>query len=1078
MSLYPKPIRFFSALARKRYYHVFFLRMSFAVAFSLAILNAAAQGIEQWRLLKILEGNDGGLPQNTCRGLYFDKETGFLWISTQSGIVRYNGSESRVFDKRSLPKIASSRIGEFFTTTDGRVATFNYRDYIIFLEKNKPVVSPISSWFLTHETQTSFANLNLHIPPNDSLYLTVPGETGFSTTAHDFTDKIFWINDSCRFMAVQGNFMIATTNSILRKWQVPSWQKIHVIQSGNKIFILSDKGNAYTLDVTTLTLKTTATEAAFKKGGKIFSDIHAGIPMLLLGKELYQVSCRKDSVTAIPLAQLPDLPQDITSIALNPNGRQIYCGSITRGVYIYSKSFFYTYKINRAEKEFKYLNKDELNDTYATILTGNNHVITNTGLQIDVQKMRYNYFPLPIAEKLLMLPMGKGRFIFSSGPDLTLREMDINTMKLFTNKKIKNFNNGFVSPSGNTWINTYDYFGLYRGDSIGERFYYINYFPDSTKGRNFRIIGETSGNKLLLADFKKIVFFDLTTKSFIKTSYPPPDLVLDERIKILDGNKYCWIPTYGNGYYLYDLEEDRYYKGPIDTKGFLLYTHAFIPDSLGNFLIPTNNGLFRVNRDQLIKACKTRGEKLLYEYYDHSNGLETNEFNGACIPAYNTLPNGDILLPSIRGLVRVFNSEFPASIRYPLFVESITTKDSVYDHPPGINFKSSERSQTWLINFSQWNSIYTTGLSYRLDEDSNWTYLEPGERKIQLNELTGGNHILHIRNQYTLSDKEIIKLSIPFTVTLRYYENKLFWLFLFILLIVVIVLTSHFRSERLRRKNMLLEEKVEEKTKQVVEKSKLVVEKNFQLEKMVGDLNDVMYSLETKSNFQKKVISLIGHDMIIPLKYINKVSQQLITYRDRLGEGTKAEAISEINNTSAALAYLGDSIVHWIKLQENSFAAEAYHFEFRATILDELLPLHERMAAEKDNIILVNMHKELHCMQDPVILKIILHNLLINANKFTSKGTITIEVNKLDGHLSVKVSDTGVGMPDEIKNNLNQMRAVNSRKGTNKESGWGLGYRLIIELLKTCSGRLRVQSAEEKGSSVEIILPEPFFEEK
>ncbi len=402
----------------------------------------------------------------------------------------------------------------------------------------------------------------------------------------------------------------------------------------------------------------------------------------------------------------------------------------------------------------------------------------------------------------------------------------------------------------------------------------------------------------------------------------------------------------------------------------------------------------------------------------------------------------------------------------------------MYDHPPGINFKSSERSQTWLINFSQWNSIYTTGLSYRLDEDSNWTYLEPGERKIQLNELTGGNHILHIRNQYTLSDKEIIKLSIPFTVTLRYYENKLFWLFLFILLIVIIVLTSHFRSERLRRKNMLLEEKVEEKTKQVVEKSKLVVEKNFQLEKMVGDLNDVMYSLETKSNFQKKVISLIGHDMIIPLKYINKVSQQLITYRDRLGEGTKAEAISEINNTSAALAYLGDSIVHWIKLQENSFAAEAYHLEFRATILDELLPLHERMAAEKDNIILVNMHKELHCMQDPVILKIILHNLLINANKFTSKGTITIEVNKLDGHLSVKVSDTGVGMPDEIKNNLNQMRAVNSRKGTNKESGWGLGYRLIIELLKTCSGRLRVQSAEEKGSSVEIILPEPFFEEK
>ncbi len=602
MSLYPKPIRFFSALARKRYYHVFFLRMSFAVAFSLAILNAAAQGIEQWRLLKILEGNDGGLPQNTCRGLYFDKETGFLWISTQSGIVRYNGSESRVFDKRSLPKIASSRIGEFLTTTDGRVATFNYRDYIIFLEKNKPVVSPISSWFLTHETQTCFANLNLNISPNDSLYFSIPGEPLFYFNKHIYSDKVYWLNDSCRFVADNGRFFIIKKDLILKKWQVQPWLKIHLLISGKTLFAITDKGSAYSIDMATLTFKEIASEPIFKKRGKIFSDIHSGIPMLLTGDNLYQIVCSKDSISSIPFALLPDLPQDITSIAVNPNGRQIYCGSLTRGLYIYSKSFFYTYKIPKREKNFKHLNKDELNDTYSTILTDKNHIITNTGLLIDVQKQRYEYLPLPIAEKLLMIPTAKGRFIFSSGPDLHLQEMDITTAKLFTSKKIKNFNNGYISPSGTIWINTYDYFGIYRGDSIVEPYYYANYFPDSSKGRNYRIIGETQDNRLLIAGFNRILFFDRASKTFTKISNTPPELILDERIKILEGNKYCWIPTYGNGYYLYDLEEDRYYKGPIDTKGFLLYTHAFIPDSLGNFLIPTNNGLFRVNRDQLIKA--------------------------------------------------------------------------------------------------------------------------------------------------------------------------------------------------------------------------------------------------------------------------------------------------------------------------------------------------------------------------------------------------------------------------------------------------------------------------------------------
>ncbi len=215
--------------------------------------------------------------------------------------------------------------------------------------------------------------------------------------------------------------------------------------------------------------------------------------------------------------------------------------------------------------------------------------------------------------------------------------------------------------------------------------------------------------------------------------------------------------------------------------------------------------------------------------------------------------------------------------------------------------------------------------------------------------------------------------------------------------------------------------------------------------------------------------------MMIPLKYINRVSAQLVTYRDKLKEETKNESIAEINNTAASLAYLGESIIHWIKLQDSSFSAEPVEIKF-SDILKDLLPLHNRLAAEKNNTIVVKAAEDLTCTQDPVILKIILHNLLINANKFTSKGTISIDLSNLNGQLLMTITDSGIGMPDEIRDNLNQMRAVNSRKGTNKEAGWGLGYRLIIDLLRLCAGTLHVDSAEGHGTSIRITLPDPLME--
>jgi ligand-binding sensor domain-containing protein len=77
-------------------------KLCLCIALTAFSLLVRAQSLNNWYLGKILNDNNG-LPQNSVRSMYFDKATGFLWMITEAGLVRYDGVDTRVFDLRDLP---------------------------------------------------------------------------------------------------------------------------------------------------------------------------------------------------------------------------------------------------------------------------------------------------------------------------------------------------------------------------------------------------------------------------------------------------------------------------------------------------------------------------------------------------------------------------------------------------------------------------------------------------------------------------------------------------------------------------------------------------------------------------------------------------------------------------------------------------------------------------------------------------------------------------------------------------------------------------------------------------------------
>jgi signal transduction histidine kinase len=149
----------------------------------------------------------------------------------------------------------------------------------------------------------------------------------------------------------------------------------------------------------------------------------------------------------------------------------------------------------------------------------------------------------------------------------------------------------------------------------------------------------------------------------------------------------------------------------------------------------------------------------------------------------------------------------------------------------------------------------------------------------------------------------------------------------------------------------------------------------------------------------------------------------------------------------------------------------------------EELKLHETVQSviqlveglyRKDQNIENNVGEDLAVRLEPAVVSICLRNLLSNAAKFTPRGG-RIEVNafRQSNKLQLVVTDYGTGMSEEQVNKLFALQSRLRVRGTERESGSGLGLFLVRDLLKDLGGDLTVESMPGVGSSFTLILPLP-----
>jgi len=220
------------------------------------------------------------------------------------------------------------------------------------------------------------------------------------------------------------------------------------------------------------------------------------------------------------------------------------------------------------------------------------------------------------------------------------------------------------------------------------------------------------------------------------------------------------------------------------------------------------------------------------------------------------------------------------------------------------------------------------------------------------------------------------------------------------------------------------------------------------------------------------LFSIISHDLNNEIHGLDKTLNLL--KNDIIPEDQYKEVITALSNSTHQTSLLLNNLLNWSKSQMNQLQALPMDFDFNEIIDDKIVFFTSR-ASQKGIKLINNLTDFTKVFADKDMCTIVVQNLIANAIKFCETGdTLTIHKKDEKNTTNIYFEDTGIGIPMDILAKLFS-DITYTTKGTNDESGTGLGLNICKELMKLNQGSIEVESTPGKGSIFCLKLPNPKF---
>jgi signal transduction histidine kinase/ligand-binding sensor domain-containing protein/DNA-binding response OmpR family regulator len=337
--------------------------------------------------------------------------------------------------------------------------------------------------------------------------------------------------------------------------------------------------------------------------------------------------------------------------------------------------------------------------------------------------------------------------------------------------------------------------------------------------------------------------------------------------------------------------------------------------------------------------------------------------------------------------------------------------------------------------------------AYKLEGfDTQWNYVSGSKNFAVFSNLAPGEYVFKVKgtNNYGLWSDQIA--SIHILVKPPLFLSKAFIVAYALLGFILIYAALSFYSSRLHLHN---EVKIARMEKEHAEEIAL-----------------------TKQQF----FTNISHELRTPISLILPPIQQTLKRESLDKESRSLLSLAEKN--SHRLLRVVNQILDFRKLEHDSLELKITSFDL-VNFCRDLHSLFSDKAAR--NEIHFTFHAAVNICKvwaDMDKIETVLYNLLSNAFKFTPKhgsidvsiGLIPPQAEFIKGAVEIRVSDTGIGIPEEDQPKIFD-RFYQTTQAKKVEPGSGIGLTLAAEYTKLHYGTLKVESSSGKGSCFTVTLP-------
>lgn len=285
-------------------------------------------------------------------------------------------------------------------------------------------------------------------------------------------------------------------------------------------------------------------------------------------------------------------------------------------------------------------------------------------------------------------------------------------------------------------------------------------------------------------------------------------------------------------------------------------------------------------------------------------------------------------------------------------------------------------------------------------------------------------------------------------------------------MVITTMLTGHFTVKAIQKRTIPLIEAIE----QVAEGDldvQLDLKEAGEYEDIYQSFNQMVRELKSTKEEMQNFLNEYSHEFKTPITSICGFSDYLIETGCGTETPERMKKLEIIRDESRRLSELSQNMLKLSRVEAIQIVTDITQFNLSEQIKQCVILLLPPI--EKKNIDLdINLPDQISYYGNPELTEQVWINLLNNAIKFTPhNGEITISARQEPDQIRISVSDTGVGMDEEIRDHIfERYYQCDYHKGGN-----GIGLSIVNRIVTLCGGSITVESTPGEGSTFQIILP-------